>query len=44
MRAERFITGAAPYGVMPPGQSFLVRGTGDIRVDVEVQSGLAFVE
>lgn len=43
IRAERFIKNAGPYGVMPTKQTFLERGTKDIRVDIEVQSGQAFV-
>lgn len=44
-RAERFILNASNCGgVVPPGQSFLERGTRGIRVDIEVITGTAFVK
>ena len=43
-KAHRFIDSAASSGgVGPCKKSFLVRGSRDQRVDIEVQSGLAFV-
>jgi hypothetical protein len=43
-KAHRFIDSAASSGgVDPCKKSFLVRGSRDQRVDIEVQSGLAFV-
>src|SRR4051794_11398592 len=44
LKAHRFIDSAASSGgVGPCKKSFVVRGSRDQRVDVEVQSGLAFV-
>jgi hypothetical protein len=44
MKAHRFIDSAATSGgVGPCKKTFLVRGSRDQRVDIEVQSGLAFV-
>lgn len=43
-KAHRFIDSAVTAGgVGPCKKSFLVRGGRDQRVDIEVQSGLAFV-
>lgn len=43
-RAERFIINAGNGGgALPPGASFLMLGTKDVRVDIEIQSGVAFV-
>jgi hypothetical protein len=43
-RAERYIINAgAGGGAYPPGNSFKMQGTTDIRVDIEIQSGAAFV-
>lgn len=43
-KAHRFIdSAAASGGVGPCKKTFLVRGSRDQRVDVEVQSGLAFI-
>lgn len=43
-KAHRFIDSAASCGgVGPCKKSFVVRGGRDRRVDIEVQSGLAFV-
>jgi hypothetical protein len=44
MKAHRFIGSAAfAGGVGPCKKSYVVRGSRDQRVDIEVQSGLAFV-
>ncbi len=44
VQTERFIQNASQGGgVGPMKKTFLVRGTKDIRVDIEVQSGMAFV-
>lgn len=44
LKAHRFIDSAASSGgVGPCKKSFVVRGSRDRRVDIEVQSGLAFV-
>ncbi len=44
-RAERFIRGASENGGLSAcvKQSFKVKGTKDVRVDIEVLSGIAFV-
>lgn len=43
LKAHRFIDSAASSGgVGPCKKSFVVRGSRDQRVDIEVQSGLAF--
>jgi hypothetical protein len=43
-RATRFIVNAAIRGgVVPTKVSFLEPGTRDIRIDIEVQAGMAFV-
>jgi hypothetical protein len=43
-KAHRFIdSGASSGGVGPCKKSFVVRGSRDQRVDIEVLSGLAFV-
>jgi hypothetical protein len=42
-RAERFIDNACPCGVQGDSKkTFLVKGTASERVDIEVNSGLAF--
>lgn len=44
-KAHRFIDSAASSGgVGPCKKSFVVRNRGDRRVNIEVQSGLAFVD
>ncbi|GEM_PF-3311535 len=44
-KAERFICGASENGGLSVcvKQSFKVKGTKDVRVDIEVLSGIAFV-